>query len=282
MRKSRMLAVSLVLSSVFCIALPQALTARQHADSNKSNLVSARSKDRRFGLPPAPYTGGIKEEIPDKYKERYLEWKNEFLSTDTGRSQWSAYEQNQHLVITITISCKDKYGAGTGKYKWSDSGELVSATINLGCRIDEGYPSPIYWPVVYSLAPDDTWFFVSRNILAAAKIAHEFGHIKQASTTDSAMYQLQNQLIPTYNKILLSNGHNQDDPRLLELAKKMGGIPVQIWENREYWGEVNAMRFLRERIVKESDKRTLFAKITRTVDMYAKGYADRFDQVAKQ
>jgi len=282
MRISRLFSVSLILSSVFCIAFPQALTAHQPKGSDQLVRVLAKSTDGRFGLPPAAYTGGIREEIPDKYKERYLEWKSEFLSTDTGKNQWSAFEQDQHLVITITISCKDKYGAGTGKYKWSEAGQLVSATISLGCRIDEGYPSPIYWPVVYSLAPDDTSFFVSRNILAAAKIAHEFGHIKQASTTDSTLYQLQNQLIPTYNKILLSNGHNQDDPRLQELSKKMGGIPVQIWENREYWGEVNAMRFLRERIVKESDKRTLFARITRTVDMYAKGYADRFDQVAKE
>jgi len=279
MRKSRLFSVALAISSVFCIAFPQASNARQYSKTADSVKFSDNG---RFGPVATPYTGGIKEEIPDKYKERYLAWKAEFLSTDTGRTQWSAYEQNTKLVITISISCKDKYGAGTGKYKWSDTGELVSATISLGCRIDEGYPNPIYWPVVNSLAPDDNSFFVSRNILAAAKIAHEFGHIKQASTTDSTLYQLQNQLIPTYNRILLSNGHNQDDPRLIDLSKRMGGIPVQIWENREYWGEVNAMRFLRERIVKESDKRVLFAKITRTVDMYAKGYADRFDQVAKE
>src|SRR5882757_1021745 len=164
MRISRMLSVSLVLSSVFCIIVPQALTARQFAESNKSGQIFATSTAGRFGLPPAAYTAGIKEEIPDKYKERYAEWKTEFLSTDTGRNQWSAYAQNKDLQITITISCKDKYGAGTGKYKWSDSGQLVSATINLGCRIDEGYPSPIYWPVVYSLAPDENSFFISRNI----------------------------------------------------------------------------------------------------------------------
>ena len=34
----------------------------------------------------------------------------------------------------------------------------------------------------------------------------------------------------------------------MELASQMGGTPVTIWEDREYWGETNAMLYLRDRI----------------------------------
>ena len=43
--------------------------------------------------------------------------------------------------------------------------------------------------------------------------------------------------MPQYNKIFLSNGRNANDPRLIELAKQIGGTPVEIWEDREYWGK---------------------------------------------
>jgi hypothetical protein len=224
--------------------------------------------------------GGIREVIPDKYRERYQEWKTEFLYTETGHEQWKTYEQNSKFTLTITVSCDDRNGAGTGKYAWNDAGQLIAATINLGCRIDEGYPNPIYFPVMNSLTPRAPSFAVNKNILAAAKIAHEFGHIKQVFSTESSRYQLQNQLMPVYNKILLSNGRNTRDPRLIDLARQMGGTPVEIWEDREYWGEANAMLYLRDRITKESEQRLLFARIRRTVELYAKDYVERFDQIA--
>src|SRR5205085_5191031 len=190
---------------------------------------------------PAPSPGGgggIKEVIPDKYKERYLEWKNEFLSTEVGRGEWEQYEHGGRLTLTITISEDDRHGAGTSKYKWDDAGELVAATITLGSRINEGYPNPIYYPVMNALLPLTESYVVSDSVLAAAKIAHEFGHVKQATSVDGGLYRLQNQLMPVYNQILLGNGRNVRDPRLVELAQRMGGTPVEIWENREYWGEV--------------------------------------------
>lgn len=59
-------------------------------------------------------------------------------------------------------------------------------------------------------------------------------------------------LIPVYNSILLRNGYNIADPRLVALARQMGGTQIQLWEDREYWGEANAMLVLRDRISKES------------------------------
>ncbi len=56
---------------------------------------------------------------------------------------------------------------------------------------------------------------------------------------------------------------------------------VEIWEDREYWGEANAMLFLRDRITKKSDQHALFARIIRTVEVYAGNYVARFDQIAQ-
>jgi len=226
--------------------------------------------------------GGIKEIIPAKYEGRYLAWKKEFLSTDVGREQWRRFANNPQFTLTITMSGENPEGASTGKYRWNQAGKLMAATINLGSRLDDGYPNRIYFPVMNSLVPNDsTANRVSGNTLAATKLAHEFGHVNRTTKVDSTVYQLQSQLKPQYNKIFLSNCRNPNDPRLLELSQKIGGTPVQIWEDREYWGEANAMTYLRDRVTEESLRCTLFSKIKHSVDLYAKDYEPRFLEVAK-
>ncbi|MGH9970920.1 MAG: hypothetical protein ACREBG_24440 [Pyrinomonadaceae bacterium] len=74
-----------------------------------------------------------------------------------------------------------------------------------------------------SLTPGNSSYTVSGSVLAATKIAHEFGHVKRMAKVDPEVYRLQSQLVPLYNSILLSNGRNARDPRLIELAEKMGG-----------------------------------------------------------
>jgi len=158
---------------------------------------------------------------------------------------------------------------------------LTAATITLGCRIDDGFPNPIYYPVMHSLSPGQTSHVVSGNVLAATKIAHEFGHVNRMVIADGALCQLQTRLIPTYNRILLGNGRNTRDPRLIELANQMGGTPVEIWEDHEYWGEANAMLYLCEKITKESLRCTVLSRIKRTIQLYAENYAERFVQIAQ-
>ena len=41
-----------------------------------------------------PREGGIREDIPKKYLERYNRWKAELLSTEFGRSQSEGYANN--------------------------------------------------------------------------------------------------------------------------------------------------------------------------------------------
>lgn len=225
--------------------------------------------------------GGIREVIEGRYKSRYQAWKTEFLSTDIGRAQWEMYAHHPRLVLTITIAENNPNGAATGKYKWNDSGELIAATIVLGNQVDQGYPSSVYYPVMNALEPFESRQLIGGSVLAATKIAHEFGHVMKIAGTPEALYHLQGQLIPAYNKIFLSNGYNVNDPRLVELAKKMGGNPVELWEDREYWGEANAMLFLRDRVAKEKFHCRLFGKIKRAVEEYAKNYEERFAEIAK-
>ena len=101
-----------------------------------------------------------------------------------------------------------KKGAGTDKFLWDDEGRFVGATITLGANIDEGYPNPIYYPVLNSLSSDSASYSISGRILAATKISHEIGHVNQAATANMKFLQLQNKLMPEYISIFLKNGLN--------------------------------------------------------------------------
>jgi hypothetical protein len=285
-----------VVSVYLCETAPSVRVIAQQAQPpsgqlGRSSPISTGS-DSVIGIQLDPITSldmpfdpdrgrGIREEIPDKYRERYLAWRSEFLATETGRRQWSTYAQSTGFTLTITISKERKQGAMTGKYKWNDSGELIAATITLGNQIDEGYPDPIYYPVMNSLRLGQGSKLFGGNLLAAAKIAHEFGHVNRASSADGKLYQLQNQLMPIYKRIFLNNGHNVDDPRLKNLAIQMGGTSLEIWEDREYWGEANAMLFLRDRISKQRSRCVIFSKIRQSVVKYAIGYSERFRNIAQ-
>jgi hypothetical protein len=84
----------------------------------------------------------------------------------------------------------------------------------------------------------------------------------------------------SYYKIFLNNGYNVNDPRLVQLAADLGSTPIEIWENREYWGEENAMRYLVARINKENFFCSVVGHIMQNVTNYARNYEDRFNQIA--
>ena len=223
---------------------------------------------------------GIREQIPARNKVRYQAWKDEFLSAETGLREWQTYAHDPRFVLTITTSTENRHGAGIGSYEWDNSGHLVAATVTLGARLDEEYPEPVYYPVMNALKQEEFRYVIGRNTLAAVKMAHEFGHLSRMLATDAAVYRLQSELVPSYNSIIRNNGWNPRDPRLLDLARRMGGTPVEIWEDREYWGEANAMLYLRDRITNSALQCSLFSHIIRNVDTYAKVYRNRFAQIA--
>src|SRR5215203_725487 len=226
-----------------------------------------------------PTNGGIREDIAEKYKERFEKWKEELLSTDFGREQWETYAANKNFILTLTMSDKRGQGAGTDKYMWDESGNFVGATITLGSKIDKGYPDPIYYPVMNSLSPNENVYSTSGNLLAATKIVHEIGHVNQTAKANRETLATQNKLMPQYIAIFLKNGRNTRDTELVELAEKMGGTPVEIWENREYWSEVTAMSYLKEKISKENFYCHVFNKIRYNIEQYAKDYEERFEEV---
>jgi YD repeat-containing protein len=284
MRSSRIIPLMTILTAVLLTPFSIGLSSSQPNPNELTDeklIASYHGNESTAGPGRDDQTPGIREDVPVKYRSRYNQWKEEFLSTEAGRNQWSSYQNNPNFTLHITVARDNAEGATTGKYKWNDAGQLVSATITLGVRIDEGYPNPIYFPVMNSLVPEESAIRIGGNILAATKIAHEFGHVNRTLKTDAAVYQLQTQLIPQYNTIFLSNGRNPKDPRLMELAKRIGGTPVQIWEDREYWGEVNAMMYLRDRVTDEGMRCSLFNKIRHSVDLYAKDYEPRFLEIAR-
>ncbi|MEQ1605392.1 MAG: hypothetical protein ABL999_11050 [Pyrinomonadaceae bacterium] len=260
----------LVLAFVISLSAPGYLLANSsyHSSSDIPEMITVKT----------PVDGGIKEEIPAKYQIRFDRWKAEFLATDFGREQWEKYANNKQFLLTIAITSKKGKGAGTDKYLWDEAGNFVGATITLGDELNEGYPNPIYYPVMNSLSANETSYSISGRILAAAKISHEFGHVNQTANANRVFMQLQNSLMPVYTSIFLKNGRDTRDKKLVELAKQMGGTPVEIWESREYWSEVNALRYLNERISKEDYHCFVFNKIKQNIETYAKEYEDRFDK----
>ncbi len=225
---------------------------------------------------------GIKEIVPRAIRDRYQKWKLELLSTEFGRKQWDHYANNKEFLLTIVVSEKRKYGAGTDDFEWNDAGELVAATITLGKNLDKGYPDPVYYPVMNSLATYDGFYEVSGEILASTKFIHEIGHVDFTAKANSKVFQKQNKLIASYNSIFLKNGYNTSDPRLMELASELGGKPIEIWEAREYQSEVSALRFLMERMNREPYYCSVFSRVRRNITSFARNYKDSFAQVVEE
>jgi YD repeat-containing protein len=290
--------ISLLLTTLALLCSPTGRTANQPEmlapESARSFLLSGSiptlvaeyhgasdTRDIGFAKRSANEQPGIRENVPEKYMARYQQWKKEFLATEAGRQQWEFYQNNPNFTLTLVVTRDNPEGGTTSNYKWNEAGKLVAATITLGSRLDAGVPNPVYFPVMNSLLPSESTRNIERETLAATKLAHEFGHVNRTASGDAVLYQLQSQLMPQYNQIFLSNGRNANDPRLVALAEKMGGTPVEIWEDREYWGETNAMIFLRDRFLEDSFRCLLFSRIKRSVDLYAPTYEERFLNIAQ-
>lgn len=293
MRSSRLVVAFLLLASLASVSVSAGLFSSEAKDRVRplpvescASLISSyhgrfSEKESALASPAAEDQHGIREDVPEKYAVHYNQWKKEFLSTEVGRREWAYYANNDHFRLTITISRDNPEGATTGNYKWNEAGELMAATITLGSRLDQGFPNPVYFPVMNSLVPTETSYKIDGTTLAATKLAHELGHVNRTAKVDPRLYQLQGQLIPEYNQIFLSNGRDSNDPRLVELASRMRGTPVEVWEDREYWGETNAMLYLSDRFADDGFRCLLFSRIKLRVDLYAKSYEQRFLLVAQ-
>ncbi len=219
---------------------------------------------------------GINEIVPARFTPRYSKWKSELLATEFGRKLWAEYEKHPTFQLKIVVTEDRKFGAGTDDFKWNDRGELVAATIHLGKDLDRGFPDAIYYPVMNSLSGPRASMNFDGTILASAKFAHELGHVGQTAETNGVIFQRQDKLIANYYKIFLKNGYNADDPRLVEVVSELGARPIEIWENREYWSEVSAMRFLIQRLANDGSYCSVLKRIRANVGNFAAVYRPRF------
>ncbi len=219
----------------------------------------------------------IREVIPDRYRKRYERWKREYLSTQAGQKQWLRYARDPSFALTITVSQAEGHGAEAGKFEWDADGRLIAATIILGSKLDSGYPTSINYPITCTLAPDNLPKGVDGRILAATKLAHEFGHVNRTAGMDGALFRLQNELIPTYITIFKTNGWDTSDPRLIELSRRMKGTPVEIAQDRELWAEANTIEYLHEKFARGRARRSVTRVILRAIESYAQTYPERVE-----
>src|SRR5258708_1446055 len=110
MRRSRVFTVLVLAILLWCQLLPLSTSAQQPARQFYAAGVGAelgRTSIWPPGLDNVPTVSGtpalnrsgkngaernsIREDISDRYKDRYLAWKTEFLSTEVGRAQWDEF-----------------------------------------------------------------------------------------------------------------------------------------------------------------------------------------------
>src|ERR1051325_8729185 len=96
-----------VLGSLCVLLAPTATSSQGALNFTRPRLVYA---DAEY-ISTEPSDSQVKEFIPAKYKQRYLKWKNEYLSTRSGLSQWQRFALNSDVALTITISTKEAEGA---------------------------------------------------------------------------------------------------------------------------------------------------------------------------
>jgi hypothetical protein len=110
-------------------------------------------------------------------------------------------------------------------------------------------------------------------MLAAGKIAHEFGHVNRAIADDK--FQRQNQLILANTRISLGR-HDIRDARLTELGQQPGARAVEIWADRECSAEANALVYLREKAAKGLVPQSLITRIAKNTELNANHCARYF------
>jgi hypothetical protein len=259
-----------VLAGLVLLALSHSAFAAARVHTHARHQISLKYD---HALTSGQIDGSVVELVPPQYRKRYLNWKAEYLSTEAGRKQWQAYVQLSNFTLFIVMSKELEHSAEAGDYIWDAAGRLVAATILLGPKINSGYPSTSNYPIMCSLAPSNLPHDVKGELLAAAKLAHEFGHVNYTATQDAALYRLQNELIPEYNRIFKLTHFHFEDARLVELSRLMKGTPPEISQAREYQAEANVASYLKERFSGKGEYKIMPQPIKEAIESYYQGFS---------
>src|SRR5215203_1471119 len=254
-RRAFVVRVTVEAAFIVSFLVPVYSQYRNPSDGGDSKMI------KKTGVPQI----NLIEQIPKEYVNRYNRWKTMLLSVESGRQLWIKYAENPAYRLTIVVSKDKKQGASVEAHQW-ENGKLVGLTIILGSQINHGVPGNIlYYPVLGSLSfIKDEDNYSGSDVLAAAKFAHELGHVANAAQSDTTTFQLQNELSPIFGERFLRNGHDPSDPLLAELVKRMGGTPEQIKLEREVWAETYALRFLMDKL-KTKQIPSLLKRVRRSV-----------------
>ena len=127
-----------LLSAVFACLISPA----PHFAWNGYHTASRSDTFNMLSVVQTPTDGGIREEVPQKFRARFETWKAELLSTEFGRQQWGTYANNKNFVLTIKVSGNRGSDAGTDRFQWDETGNFVGATITIGSRFEPSVVAP--------------------------------------------------------------------------------------------------------------------------------------------
>src|SRR6187401_902053 len=88
------------------VAVVFAITTALAAVNVSARSITGKSDapDLTIQIVKTPTDGGIREDIPAKYRARFDKWKSELLETEFGREQWNKYANNLSFILTIVVS----------------------------------------------------------------------------------------------------------------------------------------------------------------------------------
>src|SRR4051794_9095318 len=104
---------TLVLVGGFLVFISAVAGAR--ADSHRA-FETDRPPVNEIADPPTD--PGIRVDVSDKYRARFVKWQAELVSTEFGRAQWERYSTNRHFLLVIKVDPDRGMGGGTDKFTW--------------------------------------------------------------------------------------------------------------------------------------------------------------------
>ena len=116
--------------------------------------------------------------------------------------------------------------------------------------------------------PEGSTLTPPRTVPAAAKLAHEFGHVSDTATKDASTYESQNRLILKYGEIFKANGFDPRDDRLIDIERQLGGTPTEIIQRREFVAESYVAAYLQEKFSRGGDMSSMPSPIKEAVESF--------------